>query len=200
MREIELEIPGEIGDGSGGMEYSLDSNEDMVDVSRRLMEMREELPSIIKEFEETVERILAYEKELRTIPTIMPTEEGRISSRFGYRRDPFTWNSSFHSGIDIAAPINTGIHATADGKVVHADWDGGYGRKVVIEHNETYTTIYAHLNRIDVQVGDEVSKGDLIGGMGTTGRSTGVHLHYEIIRDGEHVDPYLYMTFHEDQN
>lgn len=200
LSEVELEIPGESGDGSGGSEIYIEGIETTGSVSERMVELRNELPEIIKEFEDTVERILAYERELKTIPTIMPTETGRITSRFGYRRDPFTWNTSFHSGIDIAAPMNTPIYATAEGIVIHAGWEGSYGRKIIIEHNDIYTTSYSHLNRIDVQVGDVVEKGQKIGGMGTTGRSTGVHLHYEILRNDQHIDPYLYMTFHEKQD
>nr|WP_246593561.1 M23 family metallopeptidase [Evansella tamaricis] len=129
----------------------------------------------------------------------MPTDNGRITSHFGNRADPFTRATSFHSGIDIAAPLNTPIYATADGIIISVGWEGGYGRTIVIEHGDTYETLYAHLNEIYISVGDEVEKGDLIGGMGTTGRSTGVHLHYEIRRNGSLVDPYPYMTFHESQ-
>ncbi|MCD8502781.1 MAG: M23 family metallopeptidase [Bacillaceae bacterium] len=183
-------------DGSGGLLVDLELY-DSREISSNLLEMKQELPELIARFEETVERITEYEKELRTVPTIFPAAEGRISSHYGKRRDPFTWRSSFHTGTDIAAPLNTPIFAAADGTVTFAGRNGGYGETIIIEHGNTYETLYAHLNRIDVEVGDEVSKGDIIGGMGTTGRSTGVHLHYEVKRNGDRVDPYVYMTFHD---
>ncbi|MFA9557001.1 peptidoglycan DD-metalloendopeptidase family protein [Evansella sp. AB-rgal1] len=197
LSELELDIPGGI-DGSGGIEFSeyFDSNDD---ISARLMAMREELPRIIEEFEQTVSRLLEYEEELKKIPTLMPTSGGRITSRFGNRNDPFSGATSFHSGIDIAGPLNSPIYATADGIVLTAGWDGPLGRAITIQHGGTYETIYAHLNSIAVSVGDEVKKGEIIGGMGTTGRSTGVHLHYEIKRNGNYVNPYTYMTFHENK-
>ncbi|SDZ63225.1 Peptidase family M23 [Evansella caseinilytica] len=203
LSELDLEMPTDLEDaideGSGGMLYPYEI-EDASDISARLIELREELPGLISEFEQTVERILTYEEELRTIPTIMPATEGRISSEFGNRKDPFTWRSTFHSGIDIAAPLDTPIFAAADGTVTLADWNGGYGKAIIIKHDDTYETLYGHLNRIDVDVGDVVQKGQQIGGMGTTGRSTGVHLHYEIRKDGELIDPYPYMTFHEQKS
>ncbi|MBU9722084.1 MULTISPECIES: M23 family metallopeptidase [Bacillaceae] len=196
--ELELEVPSDLNnsEGSGGLAFP-HAYDEVQDISTQLLQMQEELPELISAFENSINRLQEYERELRKIPTIMPTKEGRISSNFGNRIDPFTRSSSFHSGIDIAAPLNTPIFATADGKVTQAGWDNNYGQRIVIRHSDTYETLYAHLNRIDVKVGDWIEKGDQIGGMGTTGRSTGVHLHYEIIRNGDHVNPYPYMTFHE---
>ncbi|MDG5787266.1 M23 family metallopeptidase [Evansella sp. AB-P1] len=197
LNDIELDLPIDPTiDGSGGVEV-LGEDVREGDISERLIELRSQLPNMISEFEMTVEKLLAYEAELRTIPTIMPSKTGRITSEFGTRYDPFTGITSFHSGIDIASSLNTPIYATADGIVTFAGWDGPYGQTVIIEHGNTYETLYAHLNHTDVQVGESVKKGDKIGGMGTTGRSTGIHLHYEIKRNGEYVNPYIYMTFHE---
>lgn len=195
--EMPIDIASDAPDGSGGMQFPKQIQDEIYQTSPMLMEIKAELPDLIEKFEETLTQLTKYEKELRTVPTIIPAAEGRITSRFGNRRDPFNWNTRFHSGIDIAAPLNTPIFAAADGTVVMARNNGGYGLTVVIDHGSTYETLYAHLNRIDVEVGDKVNKGDIIAGMGTTGRSTGVHLHYEIKRDGEHIDPYLYMKFHE---
>ncbi|MDG5789532.1 peptidoglycan DD-metalloendopeptidase family protein [Evansella sp. AB-P1] len=202
LNQIDLQVPSDLEevalDGLGGTELpekTIAENEENISASLRVM--REKLPQMIRDFEDTVERLLAYEEELRTIPTIMPAAEGRITSEFGNRTDPISWDSSFHSGIDIAAPLNTPIYSTADGEVIAAGRDGGYGLRIIIEHGDTYETLYAHLNYIDVEVGDKVKKGDKIGGMGTTGRSTGVHVHYEVRRNGELINPYLYMTFHE---
>lgn len=200
LSKLDLEMPTDLDkkelDGSGGMPLPLQagiSNND----SSNILEIKEELPQLIRNFEETLNRLTEYENDLRLIPTIIPAAEGRISSNYGNRSDPFNRNKTFHSGIDIAAPLNTPIYAAADGEVTYASRNGGYGLMVRIDHDNTYETLYAHLNRIDVEVGDKVNKGDVIGGMGTTGRSTGVHLHFEIKRDGEYIDPFLYMTFHE---
>lgn len=195
LNKLNLDIP-KTGDGSGGIEYPPDYQQSY-DTPRKLIELREELPSLITDFEETYNRLQEYEEELRTIPTLFPAAEGRISSNYGVRNDPITRGSAFHSGADIAAPVNTPIFAAADGKVTFAGRKGGYGLVVILVHNGTYETTYAHLNTIDVSEGDLVKKGDTIGGMGTTGRSTGVHLHYEIKRNGEYVDPYPYITFHQ---
>ena len=194
--DMPVDINADTPDGSGGLQFPKQYEDQVNQTSPMLEEIKEELPGLIEKFEDAFTRLTKYEQQLRAVPTIIPAE-GRITSRFGNRRDPFNWNTRFHSGIDIAAPLNTPIYAAADGTVVMARNNGGYGLTVVIDHGSTYETLYAHLNRIDVEVGDKVKKGDTIGGMGTTGRSTGVHLHYEIKRDGEHIDPYLYMTFHE---
>ncbi|MDQ0258093.1 murein DD-endopeptidase MepM/ murein hydrolase activator NlpD [Evansella vedderi] len=204
LSEMELEMPadmqGKDTEGSGGMEWPELGGAFVAqqgqNVAANLIEMKEEIPELMERFEETLERFLAYEEQLRTIPTFIPAE-GRISSHFGNRKDPFTRWTAFHSGTDIAAPLNTPIYAAADGRVTLAGWHGGYGNTIKIDHYGTYETLYAHLNKIEVEHGDEVKKGDVIGRMGTTGRSTGVHLHYEIKRKGEYVDPYLYMTFHK---
>lgn len=201
ISNLNLQMPSKLSsnenDGSGGIPFPELSSLETSETSLKILEMKEELPDLIEKFEESLQRLTEYENELKTIPTLFPATEGRLTSKYGNRKDPFNWKRTFHSGIDIAAPLNTPILAAADGKVIHAGRNGGYGLTVIIEHGDTYETLYAHLNKIDVEVGEKVKKGDVIGGMGTTGRSTGVHLHYEIKRDGERIDPYLYMTFHE---
>ena len=109
---------------------------------------------------------------------------GSITSTFGARRGGYG-----HKGIDIANNTGTSVHASASGVVIFAGWHGGYGRKIIIYHGFGYTTVYAHLSRIDVNVGDEVTKDDLIGLMGDTGNSTGPHLHFEILVDGIPKNP-----------
>ncbi len=109
---------------------------------------------------------------------------GTISSTFGDRRGGYS-----HKGLDIANNTGTSIHAAASGVVIYAGWDGSYGRKIIIYSGFGYTTVYAHLSRVDVNVGDEVTKDDLIGLMGDTGNSTGPHLHFEILVDGIPQNP-----------
>ncbi|MEM9119341.1 MAG: M23 family metallopeptidase [Cyanobacteria bacterium P01_F01_bin.56] len=117
-----------------------------------------------------------------------------VTSEFGLRRNPFGGSSyEMHSGIDFRGPTGTPIYATADGIVVKAERLGGYGKHVVIDHGYSHETLYAHLSAIDVQAGDRVKRGDLIGALGSTGRSSGPHLHYEVHRNGRPVNPRYYL-------
>ena len=115
-----------------------------------------------------------------------------ITSWFGYREDPFTGEISYHSGTDIGAPGGTPILAAADGTVTIANaidsWGGGYGYHIKVKHNDTYDTLYAHCSSICVTVGQEVKQGEVIGYVGTTGNSTGNHLHFEVWQNGERTD------------
>lgn len=121
-----------------------------------------------------------------------------ISSSFGYRQDPFTGETKWHSGTDIAAPEGTPILAAADGVVVLANgidaWGGGYGYHVKIQHDGTHSTLYAHCSKIAVVVGQEVRQGEVIGFVGTTGNSTGYHLHFEIWTGGARANPLGYFV------
>ena len=130
----------------------------------------------------------------RSLPIGAPTTGARLSSRFGNRIDPFTRRRAFHSGIDFAAPTGHPIYAAADGRVVRAGRSGGYGRMIEIEHAHGIRTRYAHLHRISVNRGDRVAAGELIGRMGSTGRSTGPHLHYEVRRGDRAVDPMHFLN------
>lgn len=120
--------------------------------------------------------------------------KGKINSHYGYRKDPFKRRAGFHSGIDIDANYGQKIVATADGKVTKASWHSSYGKTVVIKHDNGYETLFGHLSSITVEEGDQVKVGDIIGKAGSTGRSTGVHLHYEVIKDGERVNPKNFLS------
>jgi murein DD-endopeptidase MepM/ murein hydrolase activator NlpD len=127
------------------------------------------------------------------LPFAMPVKGSfRWTSGFGYRRDPKGYGTRMHEGTDMAGAYGMPIHATADGVVTYAGWDGGYGRLVTIRHDFGVETRYAHLSQIRVEVGQRVSRGDRIGDMGNSGRSTGTHLHYEVRLNGTPVNP---MTF-----
>jgi len=114
---------------------------------------------------------------------------GRLTSRFGLRYHPILGGSRQHSGVDLAAPAGSPVRASADGIVSFADWRGGYGNMIAIEHGSGLQTRFAHLSRIAVRAGQRVTKGQLIGLVGSTGRSTGPHLHYEVRQNGSAVDP-----------
>jgi murein DD-endopeptidase MepM/ murein hydrolase activator NlpD len=113
---------------------------------------------------------------------IVPLKQGRMSSNFGARLDPFSKKSTFHGGIDIAAPKGTEVFASAEGEVIFCDEKGGYGNLIVIKHKLGYQTRYGHLSKFHVKEGDRVLKGQKIAEVGSTGRSTGNHLHFEVRR------------------
>ena len=114
---------------------------------------------------------------------------GRISSGFGIRTDPKTGSRSMHSGIDIAAPLGTPIHAAASGEVMSASLNRGYGLCIIILHGNGVQTLYGHCSRLAVHAGQMVRRGEIIGNVGSTGRSTGPHLHFEVRRDGHPINP-----------
>ena len=130
---------------------------------------------------------------LSSTPSIWPTK-GWLSSRFGYRISPFTQRKEMHKGLDISTRLNTPIVAPADGIVIKTGWNGSFGRMISIRHGNGYITKYAHLNKILVKKGQAVKRGDKIGLVGQTGRSTGPHLHYEVHLKGVPVNPLRYIV------
>lgn len=142
----------------------------------------------------SLERIALLRRAADHLPFGAPVRNLRVSSWFGPRRDPFNRRASFHEGVDFPGPIGTPIHAPAKGVVTFVGSQGGYGRMVKIRHEFGFETVYAHLNRARVRVGERVVRGQRIADKGNTGRSTGPHLHYEIRLRGRPVDP---MTFIE---
>jgi LysM repeat protein len=118
---------------------------------------------------------------------------GRITSPYGWRIHPITHRREFHTGIDIGAPLGSPIFAALSGTVVFAGRNGGYGNEIMIKHAKGYATVYGHLSQIDVYVGEYVEKGDFIGRVGSTGFSTGPHLHFEIRRYGKTYDPLIFL-------
>lgn len=140
-----------------------------------------------------VERWDGLRQLLLQLPLAEPMDEFRMTSRFGERVDPINGRRAYHAGLDFAAPMRSTVRVTAPGVVVWADFKGGYGRMVEIDHGLGVTTRYAHLNAILVNVGDEVSYRTPVGLLGNSGRSTGPHLHYEIRLDGEAINPYPFV-------
>jgi murein DD-endopeptidase MepM/ murein hydrolase activator NlpD len=148
---------------------------------------------ISKRMEKLLDVYEAYDKmkyEALQLPLQMPLNDVvRMTSGFGIRRDPFRHTIAMHAGVDFKSSINSPVYATADGKVNAAGWEGAYGRMVEIIHDNGVATRYAHLSSISVAVGDKVRRGDMVGRLGNTGRSTGPHLHYETRVGGRAVDP-----------
>jgi murein DD-endopeptidase MepM/ murein hydrolase activator NlpD len=146
--------------------------------------------------EETLE---AEAKEKAAFPNGKPIAgKTEVSSEFGLRSNPFGGRGyEMHEGIDFKGPVGKPILATADGVVVKAEYNGGYGKHVRVDHGYNYETLYAHLSEVDVRIGDRVKRGDVVGVLGNTGRSSGPHLHYGIYRNGQAVNPRYYLKLED---
>lgn len=144
------------------------------------------------EQDELLYRADRYLKTIRFLPFGRPVD-GIVTSRYGKRKDPMNKKSAFHPGIDFRGKRGEKVYATADGVVRRAFRNGGYGKYIQINHGNGYTTAYAHLQTILVKKGEKISRGQLIGLVGNTGRSTGPHLHYEIALNGKHLNPYSFI-------
>lgn len=129
--------------------------------------------------------------EQRAAPPLLPVVQGRLSSGYGWRTDPVTGDIKFHRGLDIAAPEGTTVRAAADGMVAFAGWLEGYGNALVIDHGAEVQTRYAHLRAFAVSEGERVKAGQAIAEVGSSGRATGAHLHFELIRKGSPMALYL---------
>jgi murein DD-endopeptidase MepM/ murein hydrolase activator NlpD len=134
---------------------------------------------------------LSRARLLAEIPSINPTGSAEVVSTFGWRLSPWP---EFHKGVDLGASYGDTVRAAAAGTVVAAGWDGGYGIKVDIDHGNGYHTWYCHLSHVDVHAGQYVRKAEAIASVGSTGESTGPHLHYQIMLDGKAIDPAPYLN------
>ncbi|MGD0698207.1 MAG: M23 family metallopeptidase [Terriglobia bacterium] len=136
--------------------------------------------------------LLSAASDQAAIPSIWPVR-GQVTAGFGERLDPLSGEGAFHAGIDIAAPRGTTVECAADGIVVAAGYDAGYGNAILVDHGSGITSKYGHLSKIDVVIGQEVKRGQIIGAVGATGKTTGPHLHYEVhVRDMP-VNPAKYL-------
>jgi murein DD-endopeptidase MepM/ murein hydrolase activator NlpD len=150
-----------------------------------------------KSYDDINEMVKNKEQLLAAIPAIQPVSNkdlNRIASGFGYRIDPVYKVKKLHAGLDFAAPVGTPIYATANGTVKEANYNGGgYGNHVVINHGYGYETLYGHMVRIKAREGHKVKRGEVIGWVGSTGKSTGPHCHYEVHKNGTPVDPVYFF-------
>jgi murein DD-endopeptidase MepM/ murein hydrolase activator NlpD len=131
--------------------------------------------------------------DVNILPSVWPVN-GRLMDGYGHRSDPLSGEGEMHKGVDISAPQGTAVRASADGIIVHASWNSGYGRCIIIDHGNNYQTLYGHLSRMDVMEGQEIRQGEVIGAVGTTGHSTGPHLHYEVHVGATPVNPYRFLA------
>lgn len=143
---------------------------------------------------QTWKKLDATQQGVIAIPSVQPVHSLSFTSNFGIRSDPFRGTAAMHAGVDIPGPVGTPIYATADGVVAHAGRQGGYGNLVELNHGKGIATRYGHLSKILVADNTRVTRGQLIALMGSTGRSTGPHLHYEVRIDGHAVNPIPFLT------
>ena len=192
-----INMPGGIEEGKESRKITFGSifSKDSKDIDEQ------EINEIFRETTAAAEEQLASFQEIawfytnqknssNATPSIKPAKNYRITSSFGYRLSPFP---SYHYGMDLAGKANSPIYVTADGVVRQTGWALGYGQAVLVDHSFGYSTLYGHLADIRVKKGDRVKRGQVIASMGTTGRSTGVHLHYEVWKDGTPVNPKNYL-------
>lgn len=147
----------------------------------------------VRDLDSALEKLEAVKKTASALPIMNPAPGATISSSYGNRRDPILGRPAFHAGLDFRASTGTPVAATAPGTVVRAGWNGGYGRMVEIDHGNGFTTRYAHMSRVSVKVGDKVVHGTRVGKVGSSGRSTGPHLHYEVRREGSAMNPVRFL-------
>ncbi|MCY1235362.1 Murein DD-endopeptidase MepM [compost metagenome] len=170
-----------------------DNSELVVSTTKRVDVISKELVIQSKSLDEILKLAKEKEKLLSAIPAIQPVKNEQLkqmASGFGYRSDPFTKIRKFHAGMDFSAKTGTPIYATGDGVVERADnTASGYGNHIVIRHGFGYETLYGHLSKYKVRAGQHVKRGDIIGYVGSTGRSEAPHLHYEVHKNGEVVNP-----------
>ncbi|MCH5221692.1 MAG: M23 family metallopeptidase [Muribaculaceae bacterium] len=167
-------------------------------VDMKLARLDQMIVTQIKSFDYLASETSGQKDRTAHIPAIQPVPEKYLrtmASGYGVRRDPVYGTMKFHEGMDFSAPIGTPVYATADGIVISASWNSGYGNMVEINHGYNYTTRYAHLSKVIARSGQNVKRGDLIGLVGNTGKSTGSHLHYEVRYRGAPQNPVHYYFY-----
>lgn len=180
------------------------NSELLVNTAQKIDMLNQRLYMQSRSFNEVVEMSREQEKRLACIPAIQPVSNKdlkRTASGYGYRSDPIYHVNRFHKGMDFACDTGTPVYATGDGTVIFAKWQSGFGNLIEIDHGYGYVTRYAHLSKIHVKKGQKIHRGMEIGAVGTTGKSTGPHLHYEVLLQDKNVNPinYYFMDLDADQ-
>lgn len=179
---------------------SMSNNELVRSIATALVSLKNRIAAQNASYKQIAGFINNKEKLLAATPAIQPVSNkdlDRVASGFGYRIDPIYKTVKFHAGLDFTAPQGTPIYATADGVISTAGFsNGGYGNHVVINHGYGYETLYGHMFRVKVRQGQSVKRGDLIGYVGSTGKSTGPHCHYEVHKNGQKLDP-IYFFYND---
>lgn len=194
-RAKELEAKQEIAKVEKIKDYQL-----VASITSTLDNLNSRIAAQKKSYDQVEELVKNKEQLLSHTPAIQPVSNkdlNRIASGFGYRIDPVYKTTKFHAGLDFSAPQGTPIYATANGTVTTAGSTGnGYGNHVVINHGYGYETLYGHMVRVKVRNGQEIRRGEVIGWVGSTGKSTGPHCHYEVHKNGEKIDP-IYFFYND---
>lgn len=162
-------------------------------VRERLDEMQREIAPLQSNLENLRAALAERQAYIAARPSVWPVT-GIITSGFGYRVSPFGRGGDIHEGLDVAAPYGSPVVATGDGRATFAGWKASYGKTVVIDHGFGFVTLYGHNSRVSVAVGDSIKKGQIIAYVGTSGLSTGPHLHYEVRLNNRLVDPRRYLS------
>ena len=176
------------------------SGDDIIALKEKVDKLKMQMDIQSKSLDTIVNNAKSKEEMFASIPSIKPVRSDKLArelkllSGFGYRIHPIYKVPKMHAGIDFTAPRGTPIQATGNGKVVMAGYGSGYGKRVMIDHGYGYKTIYGHMDRIDVKVGDVVKRGQAIGIVGSTGVSTAPHCHYEVVYKGNKIDPIQFVT------
>lgn len=193
--------------GSGGINKyknleKYDNAELMIDISKRVDKLKKQMTIQSSSYDNISELVKGKEQMLASIPSIQPVSNKdleRIASGFGVRIDPVYKVPKFHAGLDFTAPTGTEIYATGDGIVELVEFNyGGYGNQVIINHGYGYKTRYGHMSRFAVRKGQKIKRGEKVGFVGSTGKSTGPHLHYEVLKDDNAINPIYF--FYNDLN
>lgn len=186
--------PSDATAASRGTEYGsnrfVSARENML---RSLETMEQQMVERQQSLEEVKGAILERQARLNATPSIWPVKNPRITSHFGYRRSPYSRRIEFHHGMDMATYYGAPVYAAHEGKVTFAGWRAGYGRTVVISNRFGFTTLYGHASQLLVKTGETVKKGQVIANVGNSGRSTGSHLHYEVMVNGQLKNPKDYL-------
>lgn len=200
-REQNLSVPKLNFAGTGGgtrkssfTQENFFNDSELNRIYNKVKETREYCETLSKETSKLDSVLNPHLLSLSRKPSIWPVK-GFISSPFGGRPDPIDGSPSWHQGIDISAPYGSKVSATAEGIVVSAGWMTGLGNTVVINHGDGYTTLYGHLSKITVKPGQKVKRWDVVGLVGSTGRSTGNHCHYEVHQNGKPVNPVKFILY-----
>lgn len=175
------------------IDYARLNEKEIVDAYKQI---KSESEQRIKDFDKLFKYVTSQISKMNSTPRGWPVV-GYVSSPFGYRTHPFTFSYDFHSGVDIVNNPGTEVRVTADGVVRYTGWAMGYGLCVIVDHGFGYTTLYGHLSQVTVKVGDVLKKGSVIGKLGSTGTSTGPHLHYEVWEYGIPKNPMKYISLFE---
>ncbi|MFY0653010.1 MAG: M23 family metallopeptidase [Cyclobacteriaceae bacterium] len=180
------------------MDKGVEREDLLLDANKKVDELRKKMYIQTKSYDELLEMAKNKELQLAATPAIAPVAKKnlkRVASGYGYRIDPFNKTRTMHNGLDFSAPRGTPVYVTGDGvvKKVQSKDRGGYGKYIYVDHGFGYITRYAHLYSINVKKGQKVKRGELIGQVGNTGRSTAPHLHYEVHKNGKRLNPVNYF-------